>query len=404
MDGIGSNDLGSSLAALLEALEEDLEQTANSAVARMIGELHSYRDHQPEELLPVIAGNLRASLADIAGVSDAPADRAAMHRETGRTRAVQGVSVEDMLYGWRIGVEELRASARTKAAERAIPDATVLEFTDLALAWADRGMLATATAHRLTELDLARHEQHARANVVRSLLMGSPTASELKLEAIAFGLDPGAIYVPFRARVTGQLDVGSAERLLGVADGAAPRYGLAALIDGDLAGFSSRLPMTLPESRGLVVGVGISAPLDMLAVPFMLATRSLNAAMLLGRTGITRFSDLGVHPAVLEDDDVARVLVEQIAAPVLRHGATGRTILETVDRYLANDRRLKQTAAELHTHVNTVRNRIQRFEQLSGRQLRCTADLVETWWVLKRLATIEPTQPRIKATTGIEPV
>jgi len=241
-----------------------------------------------------------------------------MHRETGRTRAVQGVSVEDMLYGWRIGVEELRASARIKAGERAIPDASVLEFTDLALAWADRGMLASATAHRLTELDLVRHEQHARANVVRSLLMGSPTVSELKLQAIAFGLDPGAMYVPFRARVPGQLDVRSAERLLGVADGAAPRYRLAALIDGDLAGLSSRLPATLPESRGLVVGVGMSAPLDALAAPFILATRSLHAAMLLGRTGITRFSDLGVHPAVLEDDDVARVLVEQIASPVLR--------------------------------------------------------------------------------------
>jgi DNA-binding PucR family transcriptional regulator len=59
-------------------------------------------------------------------------------------------------------------------------------------------------------------------------------------------------------------------------------------------------------------------------------------------------------------------------------------ILDTVRRYLANDRRLNETAAELHTHVNTIRNRLARFEQLTGRDLHHTEDLVETWWVLHR--------------------
>jgi DNA-binding PucR family transcriptional regulator len=40
----------------------------------------------------------------------------------------------------------------------------------------------------------------------------------------------------------------------------------------------------------------------------------------------------------------------------------------------------------LHTHVNTIRNRLARFEELTGRDLRRSADLVETWWALQRSA------------------
>ena len=81
---------------------------------------------------------------------------------------------------------------------------------------------------------------------------------------------------------------------------------------------------------------------------------------------------------------MARPLEQAILQPLRRSGAAGEVILETVRRYLANDRRLNETAAEMHTHVNTIRNRLARFRQLTGRDLRRTSDLVETWWVLQR--------------------
>jgi DNA-binding PucR family transcriptional regulator len=34
--------------------------------------------------------------------------------------------------------------------------------------------------------------------------------------------------------------------------------------------------------------------------------------------------------------------------------------------------------------VNTIRNRLARFEELTGRDLRRTPDLLETWWALQR--------------------
>jgi hypothetical protein len=365
------------LRLLLDALRPLLGGIADRAVARMTLEAGSYRDHSPEELRPVVYGNLEASLSDVSATSP---EQQLVFREAGRVRALQGVTIDDMLHGWRIGLDELRATARVEATRLGLPDSVVLAFTDRCLAWADRGMLESTAEHRRTELDLARREQHVRANLVRELLLGTLGPSELRIQVIAYGLDLGAIYVPFRVSVPSEVDVRAAERILGVADGAGPRHGLAALIDGDLAGFSSRMPRV---AEGFVAGVGPSAPLDGLAHPFTLASRALDAALAHGRTGLVPFDQLGVLPAVLADDDVGRALEHAILDP-LRAGGSGGAILDTVRRYLANDRRLGETAVELHTHVNTIRNRLARFEQLTGRDLHRTEDLVETWWALHR--------------------
>ena len=373
---IYSHRMEAELQLLFDALQPLLEQTADRAVARMMREAGSYRDHEAEELRPVVYGNLEASLSDVSATS---AEQQAVFREAGRVRALQGVSVDDMLHGWRIGLDELRASARTEALRIGLPDSVLLAFTDRCLAWADRGMLESTAEHRRTELDLARREQHLRANLVRELLLGTVGPSELRIQVLAYGLDLGAIYVPFRVSLPSAVDVRAAERVLGVADGAGPRHGLAALIDGDLAGFSSRMPRV---ADGFIAGVGPGAPLDGLAHPFTLASRALDAALAHGRTGLVTFGELGVLPAVLADDDVGRALEHAILRPL--RGAGGAVILETVRRYLVNDRRLGETATELHTHVNTIRNRLARFEQLTGRDLHRTEDLVETWWVLHR--------------------
>jgi hypothetical protein len=378
---MGPASIEGDLAILIDAVQPQLPKTADRAVARMVAEALSYRDHTVEELRPVVLGNLTASLTAVARSEPTTAAEIELFREAGRTRALQAVSVDDMLHGWRIGLDELRVTARRQARELGLGDSVLLAFTDRCLTWADQGMLESTAEHRRTELDLARREQHLRANLVRQILLGTPSAGELRIQALAFGLDLAELYVPFRASVSSGLDVRATERQLGVADSAGPRRGLAALIDGDLAGFSCRLPRV---DVGFVAGLGPAATLDALAHPYALASRALDAALRLGLGGLVDFEKLGLLPAALSDDDVARPLEETILRPLRRSGAAGEVILETVRRYLVNDRRLNETAAEMHTHVNTIRNRLARFGQLTGRDLRRTPDLVETWWVLQR--------------------
>jgi DNA-binding PucR family transcriptional regulator len=62
----------------------------------------------------------------------------------------------------------------------------------------------------------------------------------------------------------------------------------------------------------------------------------------------------------------------------------GDLILHTTERFLLNDCNAEATARELGVHVNTVRHRLARFEEATGRSLRETEVLVEVWWALQR--------------------
>jgi DNA-binding PucR family transcriptional regulator len=86
-------------------------------------------------------------------------------------------------------------------------------------------------------------------------------------------------------------------------------------------------------------------------------------------------------------------MLERYVLPVERSGRSGAVVLDTVDRFLRNDRDLSQTAAELGLHPNTVRYRVARFERLTGCALKRTESLAEAWWALRRRGLRAGSQP-----------
>jgi hypothetical protein len=89
------------------------------------------------------------------------------------------------------------------------------------------------------------------------------------LQAPQYGLDPDRDYHPVRAHPTRVTPVQSIERLLGVAfDSNRPR-GLAALLDGDIAGFLDRVPK---KEAKAAIGIGPPARLDRIEPSFRRAT------------------------------------------------------------------------------------------------------------------------------------
>lgn len=89
-------------------------------------------------------------------------------------------------------------------------------------------------------------------------------------------------------------------------------------------------------------------------------------------------------PFVYYDEDVSAGMLKRYVMPLERDGRSGVVVLETVERYLRNDRQVHETAAELGVHPNTVRYRVGRFEELAGCSLKHTESLVEAWWALRR--------------------
>jgi DNA-binding PucR family transcriptional regulator len=59
-------------------------------------------------------------------------------------------------------------------------------------------------------------------------------------------------------------------------------------------------------------------------------------------------------------------------------------ILAMVECFFNNDFSVDTTARELGVHSNTIRQRLGRFEETTGRSLHEAEVLVEVWWALQR--------------------
>jgi PucR C-terminal helix-turn-helix domain len=371
------------LERLVDALLLRAQRLADRAVAEFQDAFPSYAQLDPAELAPVV---LRNTISLLESVRDPARDTAAdreFYRESGEHRARMGITNDEMLHAWRIGLKVTRAEAYALARELGIGEDVVLGFVEALLHWGDVGMVESASGHRETELEMARREQHHRANLVRGVLFGTLAPAAMRVQAATYGLEPQGPYVAVRARPTTDVSVRSLEYQLGVADAAGPRRGLAALLDGDLAGF---VLAPAPARIGVPVGIGPPAPLAELENSFRLATRALESAAAAGLTGPVGLDRLGLLPAVIGDRDVGDEIMRRIVAPVLAQGKPGITLIDTVARYLENDLRLELTAAQMFLHVNTVRYRLRRFEELTDTNLRHVDDLVQVWWALQRRA------------------
>jgi hypothetical protein len=369
--------------ALIDALVADIELILDRAMPRLL-EQPSYHGADSAALRIGTRTNTELVLRHIRALqrpTDADPQTRATFVGIGEVRARQGIRADDMVQGWRICTNEVTRRAREilEGAEGA--EHLLLQLFETMLPWSDYGMLASAEGHRQTELEIARREHHLRANFVRDLLLGELATSELRTRAEVFRLDTAVEYYAVRARPDDVLGPRRLERYLGTWDIGQRSVGLVALIDGDLCGFVSKLPLGEPPTA-----IGVAGPVHLqdLGPAFRRASRALETALDLGRTDVCDLASLGLHPAISADHDVGDALTGRYIVPLEALGASGRTMLETVERYIVNDRRLEATAQELHVHANTVRYRINRFEELTDCSLRSNLSLFETWWALQR--------------------
>ncbi len=100
-----------------------------------------------------------------------------------------------------------------------------------------------------------------------------------------------------------------------------------------------------------------------------------------GSAAVRRFSsaDSSVHwlPA---DIDTLQSLVDEILAPILEYDSErNSSMLQSLTVFFDHNRRLQTAAAELHVHKHTLSYRLNRIEQITGRDLSNMGDLVPLW-------------------------
>ncbi|WP_119731399.1 PucR family transcriptional regulator [Thermomonospora amylolytica] len=101
---------------------------------------------------------------------------------------------------------------------------------------------------------------------------------------------------------------------------------------------------------------------------------------------VRAYADLGTYRLLLgmQNAGTLRVLTETVLTPIREHDAArGGDLEKTLRAYLDHDGHWAATAAALHVHVNTLRNRLAKIADLTGRDVNRTPDRVDLFLALE---------------------
>lgn len=145
----------------------------------------------------------------------------------------------------------------------------------------------------------------------------------------------------------------------------------------------------LAAQAGIVLAVGISLPCRGLAeVPrgYEEAFQALRSARAGGGIADLRATRIFDHLTAHADRVAPRLIPERVRAAI-GDGAEESSLVATLEAYLAEDLNVPRAAARLYVHPNTVRYRLARLEELTGRDTRAFWDLVELVTAVRVLAS-----------------
>ncbi|AYY15359.1 PucR family transcriptional regulator [Actinobacteria bacterium YIM 96077] len=106
---------------------------------------------------------------------------------------------------------------------------------------------------------------------------------------------------------------------------------------------------------------------------------------------VVRFAALGTHHLLLGLNEPAtlRRFAKAVLDPIREHDrARGSELERTVRSFLDHDGQWSATATALHIHVNTLRNRLSRVTELTGRDVSRTEDRVDLFLAVRALDAV----------------
>lgn len=119
------------------------------------------------------------------------------------------------------------------------------------------------------------------------------------------------------------------------------------------------------------------------------AVWALQGTRVTGST-IVRFGEDAASPFLPRNPDESHAIVHHVLGPLLQYDAEhDAPLVASLRTYLACGRSPKETSEALHVHKQTVIYRMRRVEELTGRRLGRTEDLVNFWLALRALELLD---------------
>lgn len=367
------------LERVIAAMTAKQQEVGKRLYADLTGRIPSYRA-VPRELLDQIwHRHFQRALAVLReGAVPAPEDFE--EADVARDRVSRGVPLGDGLRAFRRALSAIRDLFIAEATEQGLEPGLIVDRTKDLWELADVASLQIGTVHRQAEVAAALFDARRRADFLRGLLYGTLSAVDIHSGAAIYGLEPSRQYRAIRAVPHGTVGPDGLERLLVAHCRMHGRGVLLAVLDEAVAGVVE----AKPGIGDLEVTAGLGPPTELAAVhrSFRAAGRLLEAARAYALRGVYDLSDLSWRVAVVAEPELAELLLDRYLRPLEAEGNFGALIEESVRGYLEGGRHVGEVARSAHVHVNTVRYRLRRFEELTGTSLDAPDTAVELSWAL----------------------
>lgn len=391
---------GTGLDGLAAWADARLPRLIDDAYTEILGRIPLYGSDQPvphQDLRRSIGRNLRAIVAAITN-PQAPLNLTAP-RDTGRRRAHQGVPLPEVLQAYRISFATLwDALVETVRRTRQLGTADAL-LTAASVIWqlTDEHAVALTEAYRAATAELLIAENQRRSALVEALLTGHPVPEAGPWEAATLlGLLPDAHLVVVAADTRGLAEesLPGIERRL-AARGIVSGWRLTPALQLGIVSLPADQPDTvLAVLRDAAsTRTGVSPPYRSLAdTPRALQlARTALATLPAGRAEVCMFTPSPLAALMACDPDEGRRLATDVLGPILELHPEDRTILlDTLHAYLDHAGSAERTAEIVHCHPNTVRYRLRRLHDLTGRSLADPQGIAELASAVYALRLVGP--------------
>lgn len=392
-------DVRSEVARVVSALQADRERIADDMVEAIKVEIPAYARAGAGVIEDVRAHcDTHAGLIlEVSGANRAPRrEELGFAREAAARRVRQGIPLEGLLQAFRVGHLTVWEAILEEAGATPAGRDAAIALARPAMEYIDISSTQVAEAYLKEEQRLLATADRERRDLLEDLLAGRlPVAGE---RPAATDLDPAGELVVTVARPD-ESRIDDPHALQQVADTVADhaeegavrplvvvrQREVVGLLPGtDAARALRRAAEALRERRGMELRVGLStacAGFQGVAHAFAEARQALE------RTGperpVVALTEMSPFEYLVAsaDSGARRAIADK--GRLLLEGDTDGSASETLLAYVAADLNVKQAAERLIVHPNTVRYRLRRISELTGRDIRRFEHLVDLVTVIQ---------------------
>ncbi|MCS5732879.1 PucR family transcriptional regulator [Herbiconiux daphne] len=374
---------------LLQALTSGLNHSDPTLASRMAqtirAEVPFYRLKRSVSQAS-LAASTAAHVDSLLSLDESTDLKLSASRELGVDRAKEGVPLEHVVDAMRCGSKFLwNEIVRHARALGTVSEGDLVDVASEIWLMHDAYTNALENGYRFEQTRRLLSEQQSRSGLLYGLLdareAGNPTET---LDRLGFPRGSHLTVVAADALHDRSTWLASVEAQLAEL-GAVSAWVMVSTVQLGIIG--SHEAGLVPVVQALLSGTRSTAGLsprfdDAGRIPLMV--RLARTALAATPSGtITAFDDVPVAMSAAASLDVSQVVTDHVLGQVLATSELERrALLETLEAWFEHGGSAAEAAPGLFVHPNTVRNRIQRIEELTGRRLSRPKDAAEVYLAL----------------------